>query len=372
VFGSFGGIAVTVVAPFGYYPTTAWWGVAIGLITTTVPAAIAWQGGNLLQVGLSFVAATIAINIPFCMHLAYIIRRTGLHPVRPSAKLALRNLYRSQVLTVQGLFEMIRQQGVRLVLAPLSGTAAVAGFSTMRTGANVAFQGLQSITNPLLPELMRFVAHREQEKTKAALATVWFVLAFALVPAALLVQLVVEPVFGWWTQYKIEFDPLVFGLLTTTVLVFALAQPAMAIVNGNNLLRPQLVTSVLAGCMTLVLMLILVPWIGLRGAAIALLLGELVSASSYALIARGWLTTHDLQWPAELFHWTCASVVVGATGILSMAVFPAFKLIAVALSLIVAARIAFRFWHAIPLVAQQHFDKHARRLILWRRAPQSR
>src|SRR5262249_2744285 len=150
-------------------------------------------------------AATTLINVPVCIQLAQLMRRCRLYPVRPSWKIAIRNLLRSQVVTAQNLFESLRQQGARILLAPLAGTAAVAGFATMRTGAMFALRGLKPVTNPLLQGLMRLETRREEEKIQSALATVWLVLAFVMAPAAIVLQVVAAPLFQIWTQGKIEF-----------------------------------------------------------------------------------------------------------------------------------------------------------------------
>jgi O-antigen/teichoic acid export membrane protein len=370
VFGSIGGLAVPVVAPFGHYPKTAWWGVAVALATTAAPAAVAWGGGNLLAAGLALAGAMVAVYIPLCLHLAKLILAAGLHPVRPCPPLAMRNLVRSQVLTVKNLFDLVRQQGMRLILAPLAGTTAVAGFSTMRTGANVALQGLSTITNPLMPELMRFVARRDQEKAKATLAAVWAVLAALLAPGAIVLQLVVAPLFALWTGGRIELDPVLFALFTTSVLVYALAQPAIAVVHGNNLLRVQLGVSVAAGSVVLGLTAALLPAAGLRGVGLALIFGEVVAAVSYVTHARRWLEVNGLHWPRATFRWAITSVVASSAAVMLVAAIPAHRPLVATIGLAATAAAAVGLMRDLPPAAQAA----ARNLIARRRAtpaPQS-
>ena len=52
---------------------------------------------------------------------------------------------------------------------------------------------------------------------------------------------------------------MVFAFFTVTVLVYALAQPAFAVAYGNNLLRPQLLISLVSGGLCFLMMLLLVP-----------------------------------------------------------------------------------------------------------------
>ena len=101
----------------------------------------------------------------------------------------------------------MRQQGVRLVLAPLAGPVALAAFSTMRTGANVALQGLNTIVNPILPDLMRFLHDRDQPRSEAAFSTIWVVVVALMAPGVVILQLIMEPLFVFWTQGKIALIP---------------------------------------------------------------------------------------------------------------------------------------------------------------------
>ena len=189
-----GGIYFRAVAPFGHYERNAWWSVADGLTIVVVPALVLPFGFRMAGVALLLVGVQLLVHLAAVVDLARTLRPYRKASGHHDWSTGVKNLWRSQLMTVKSIADWVRQQGVRFMLAPLAGTVAVAGFSTMRTGANFAIQGLHTTTHPLLPELMRFVANRESEKAKAAMATVWIVLVFVLVPAAILLQVVVAPV----------------------------------------------------------------------------------------------------------------------------------------------------------------------------------
>ena len=176
---------------------------------------------------------------------------------------------------MQSLLEMARQQGSRIILAPLAGVADMAAFATMRTGANFALQGLNTITGPVMPELMRFLATRDQPRAESTFAIVWLMLCAVLSPAIVVVQWLAPALFPLWTHGKIAFDPWLFGMLSLGVAVLALAQPAAAVLQGNNILRAQLGISMVATTVAVGGMVWLVPHMGVRGAGLALLAAEL-------------------------------------------------------------------------------------------------
>src|SRR5690606_4203016 len=123
----------------------------------------------------------------------------------------------------------------------------LAAFSTMRTATNVAMQGLRTVTIPLMPELVQFLHKKDQERSEAAFATIWIVTMIGLCPAIIILQNIIEPLFITWTRGQITFNPWLFATLSIGVLVFALSQPAIAVVRGNNILQPQILISALTG-----------------------------------------------------------------------------------------------------------------------------
>lgn len=353
LFGTIGGIAVRVVAPFGYYPRMAWWGVVALICTAIIPALAVLCGAGIRGAGIAYAVSIVAYNIPQFCDFRNILRREKIYLVRPDILLGLRLLLRSQILTLKSLLEMLRQQGARLVLAPLVGASQLAAFATMRTGANTALQGLGTVTNPLMPELMRFLNQRDQARTEAAFSTVWIVLVAVMAPSVVLLQIAAVPLFKVWTYDKIAFDPILFALLSLGVLVYAAAQPAMAVVQGNNLLRTQLILSGLAGGVVVGGMILLVPRMGIRGAGCALLSGEIVAAIGYVKVATDWLNKSQLLWPRNAFIRVILSVLVASIAMMGIALLPQWEFLFLGIGL-AGLLLAFRsYWKHLPVIARQ-------------------
>lgn len=351
--GTVGGIAVRVVAPFGYYPRMAWWGVASTIITGIIPVIAVVCGADILGAGIAYAASVVIYAIPFFWDFWRVMRRANLFLMKPDIFWGLNAFLRSQVLTLKSLLEMLRQQGARLILAPLAGVGELAAFSTMRTGANTALQGLGTITNPVMPELMRFLNERDQARMEAAFGTVWIVVIAGMSPFILVLQAIMPPLFRVWTHGKIQFDPALFALLSLGVLVYAAAQPAMTVAQGNNLLRPQLILSAMAGGIVVGGMFVLVPRIGILGAGWALLIGEIAGAVGYVKVAAAWLNKNRLHWPAKQFCRVILSVFTAGIAMLGIAWFPELYLIFLIAGLIMLAVIFRSYWQHLPDLAKQ-------------------
>lgn len=345
------GLMVRVLATFGYYPRMAWWGFVYAIITAVAPLVAVVLGADLLRAGIAFAFGTFLYCLIFYVDLLKLLKKEKIKFIKPSLALGYSNFLLSTPLLGKSLFENVRQQGVRLVLAPLSGPVGLAAFSTMRTGANVALQGLNTILNPLLPDLMRFLHDRDQPRSEAAFATIWIVLVALMAPGVVILQTFVEPFYIFWTQGKITFDPLLFALLSIGVLIYAVVQPAMAVVIGNNLTKKQLGIASIGALIVFGVLGLLVPMIGILGAGIALLLAEIAAAVGYKIYAQRWLKENDLLWPKRPFHLAMTSVLIACVALAAMIWLPEFKWLTLIISLVFFAWNLFRYWQVLPPVA---------------------
>lgn len=351
---NWGGIWVRAAVANGYYERCAWWGVADGIVKAAAPLVAVPFGA-----GMAAAAATLSL----CLTLLYIVTLADLNlsaksSLRPGSsskwRYGCRNFLCAQVLSLKSLMELARQQGTRLLLTPLTGAAEMAAFATTRTGANAALQGLNTVTNPLMPELMRFLNQKDQPRSEAAFGTVWLVLVGVMAPAAVAAQLVAPPVFAWWTHGKMLFDPLLFSTLSLAVLIYALAQPAIAVVQGNNLLRTQLFLSTLAGALAVGGMLLLVPLIGVRGAGFALLMAEILAAAGYVHRAALWLRGNGLRWPSGAFSSVLIAVTFAGVGMFAIWIYPKLGVEIAGVYLLGQTLSLLAYWRQVPELARRH------------------
>jgi len=356
---SISGLFFRALAPYGYFPRMAWWTLLNTVASAVAPVVAVVMGAGLLKAGVVMTCASLILSVPMYMDLLRLLRKEGIPFSKPSLKTGYKNFSRSLAISGKGLLENARQQGARLVLAPLSGAAGLAAFSTMRTGANVALQGLNTVINPLMPELMRFLHQRDQERSEAAFGTLWFVLVALMAPAMVVLQAIMEPLYTIWTRGRVTFNPLLFATLSLSVLVYAVAQPAIAVVKGNNLLKAQLTLSAVAAVVVVGGIAALVPFMSILGAGIALLAAEIAAMVGYRMVAQRWLQANGLLWPKQHFAIAMASVWIAAAAMGAMVVLPQAKWFVLLGSLVLLAGNMWRYWQVLPDLATQH----ARRIV---------
>jgi O-antigen/teichoic acid export membrane protein len=348
------GLVFRALAPFGYYPRMVWWNLGGAVIGAIAPVVAVVMGADLLIAGSISAGGIVIYSVLIYADLFRLLRREQIPFSMPSAKLGLHNFIRSLALSGKWLLENARQQGVRLVLAPLAGAAGLAAFSTMRTGANVALQGLNTVVNPLMPELMRFIHQRDQERIESAFGTVWFVLVAVLAPAMVIVQAVVEPLYLLWTRGRVPFNPLLFATLSLSVLVYAVAQPAIAVVKGNNMLKPQLLLSALAAVTVVGGIYLLVSKMGILGGGLALLAAEVAATVGYQIVAARWLHQNGLKWPKHHYFIANTSVIIAALALGALVALPSAKWLILTVSLVLLLGNFWRYWQALPVLATEH------------------
>ncbi|MEZ0485104.1 hypothetical protein [Fibrella aquatica] len=310
--GSFGGLLTRSLSPFGYYSRFAWWQTLTQSVVTLFPLLTVIRGGSVLEAGSLMFAGNLTVNLAIFYDVKRIFKIESILLHRPLVKTGLLNYKKSLLLTFKAVLEMFRQQGIRMILSPISGVSGMTAFATMRTGANVAMQGLGTITNPILPELARFLRERDQQKSESAFSTIWVVLILLMAPAVVLLQAFISPLFLIWTNGQVAFNPLLFSALSMTVLLYALSQPAIAVINSNNLLKPQLIVSFSAMVVVIIGMFTLVPLIGIVGAGFSLLLAEFVAALYYQYFAKAWLNRNGLSWPSMSYFMAIVSVLLSS------------------------------------------------------------
>jgi Na+-driven multidrug efflux pump len=142
-------------------------------------------------------------------------------------------------------------------------------------------------------------------------------------------------------------------MLSLGVSVMALAQPAAAVLRGNNILRAQLVISMFAAVVAVGGMALLVPLMGVRGAAVALLAAELTSLCACVWVAQQWLREQGMHWPWKAFNAAAAAVPVTALGMVALELLPAgLTLAGLAVVLALQGLVAILYWRQLPALAR--------------------
>ncbi|MFY0256275.1 lipopolysaccharide biosynthesis protein [Chitinophaga sp. 30R24] len=349
---------------YGYFPRYIWLNIISTCINILVSIVAVMMGCDLLQTVIYSSVAVALFSLFQLANIFLLLRKVKVALTAANLKLGFRNFITSLFFSLNTFLETFRQQGVRLVITPFVGTSGLAAFSTMRTGANIALQGLSTISNPLLPELMRFMKQKEQEKIDASLGLVWFILTALLAPGIVLLQYAAPGLFHLWTKGQITFNPLLFAFLSMGVLVYAIAQPGMTVIKGNNLLKIQIVVGFLSTATLMGSLLLLMPFLNILGVGIALFLAEVVAAIGYFKNAKKWMIANHLTFPDYLHQICIVSLLITAFSCVGFVYFDNAKLYVLAIAELFLFINMIRFWNKMPSVAIQKISFFIKRYKL--------
>lgn len=174
------------------------------------------------------------------------------------------------------LAQVIKQQGVLLVLAAVVSPVAVAAYATHRMASGLVGYVASLIQGPIWPELSFLAASgRSAELARATLLTVRAVVVSSGI-AAMLVATAVPPLYLLWTGRRLEFQPLLLCLFLLQALLAAGWSTAGWSLLASNHHRPLAMWSLANAVVTIAAAVALVGLFGVVGVAGATLLGDVV------------------------------------------------------------------------------------------------
>jgi O-antigen/teichoic acid export membrane protein len=350
---TFGAATSQTLAIYGLFPRTAAWGLAHTAAVLAAPAVAVLLEADLIAAGLAHIAAHMTVAVLIVTDIGRQARRHGLL-VRPPIdwRMGAADAWRSLPLAARTFIDSFRQQGFRIVLGAFVGAGAVTTLATTRTFANVLHQGLSTITAPLLPELMRYVVNRDQDRVEGAFGIVWLTGFALLVPGVLLLTLLAEPVFLYWTCGAVSFDAVLFLTLLVAVLVYAAGQPALSILQGRNRVAWQIGVSVAAAVLLAGLALALVPAFGIRGAGFALLGAEIGAVAMALMGAQRTLQSIGLVFPLRSLTLVLGNIAATFALALAAVTVLAERPLAIAAPLAVNLMLGWLYWKTLPGLAR--------------------
>jgi O-antigen/teichoic acid export membrane protein len=273
--GAAGGVWVRLYPAAGQYARSVWWGIAWRVLQALVILAAVWLGAGILGAVLASTLAALAYAL--CSFYDVRVRFAELYPFWQGTRLDLasKNLARSLVVTCGALLLQLSQHGIVFALSSRVGLASVAAFTTTRTLANMFVQAAGIVTGPLLPEMVRLAAFAEHRKLAGLVRAIWFVTGAPVNLGLCLGSALFGPLYAAWTGGAISFDAELFAWLGVAISLRCFGAPFSALIGGLNALRAQLWCALGQSLGLLAGVAVAVPWLGLRGAGLALAFSEL-------------------------------------------------------------------------------------------------
>jgi len=296
--GSIGGLYVRAFTALGQVTRITWWGLIGIVISTSFPMIAVSIGYGIVGAAIAMSIAVMLFNITFIYSMNVLMPLLNFkYLLNTKIKFVKITINKTFYLTAKILIDILRQQGSRLLLAPIVGSAELAKFATMKSASSLSQQLIGVVATPLLPEFIAYIEKKNQLKVQACFALIWITTLLFICPVLSIIQFYGFEIFSIWTHGKILFDNNLFGLLSCTVIFYCFSQPSLLIITTYNLIKPQLIISIISILILVLCILFLTDIINIKSAAVGMLVGEFLSFGISYLYVKGWLLTKNLSWP---------------------------------------------------------------------------
>lgn len=256
-----------------------------GALVTVVQRLLFFGGQlGLMLAGKGFAAlalARVALSLLITAWLIVDLRRTlpwfeiSLTKLRGDLRAGLKMLGPGSLFILTGLADYLTLQGTVLVVQTLAGGAEVTQLATQRTMVNMARMLASQLPIVLWPEITAMSArgelarllrvHRSMAKMVAFLTGA---LLFALLPLG-------RTVYGLWTLRSLSFDPALYAIMAAQTVAWGIWSSSSTVLVATNRQARLAKFLVANAVVTLGLAVLLVPRLGVRGAALAALFADL-------------------------------------------------------------------------------------------------
>ena len=258
-------------------------GTALQTSTLVVSVMLLLAGTDLV----GFAAGRLAVSIVGGVAILIDLRRlVPWLPLWPASGTLRRGWARGWTMVTPGMLfllipmaDFVANQMTLLIVQWGVDAAEVARLATHRTLVNSAVLLSGIFTNATWPELTAMEARGETARlTEAHRSFVKFNLWLTGGVALLSVPLI-PLVYPSWTAGRLAVDDVTIALLVARTVVWAVWNASAVALMASNRHRPVVIALGWSSLVTVVLSFVCVPWMGIRGAAFGLVLGDLAIAA---------------------------------------------------------------------------------------------
>ena len=325
-FGSAANVLVRIAYALGFYSTFTLYSVFFRVLVTLAIAISATCGAGLQGAAIAYGLATLLTQATLMALALRLLRQHSVAIARPRLALISGILKNGAVLSGTSLLDAFSNNGLLTIISSVLTPRFVPSFSTLRTVANTANQGVGVIMHPLDPDIIRYRARNEFHKLSEIFGVCWAIAGSSINLGLCLLPLFIEPLYRVWTRGKLSFDLPLFSLLALSVALRTFGHPAMAYLQATNAISAQARISVIRAALVISLSLVLIHPLGLFGVGAALAISELIGAAAlpvwYAMQA---FAASDIRFPKQRMLKAIASVTVVGITFATCCRYPALK-----------------------------------------------
>ncbi|RCJ35193.1 hypothetical protein A6769_19080 [Nostoc punctiforme NIES-2108] len=282
--GSVGGILGRLYLPSGLYVRFTTWGIITRFFNIASILITVVLGGNILVACIFSSIVTLFIYVLLFWDIYKIFQHLYPFWVGGNWKIALANLSKSFFIIGVGFLLQFQNNGLALFVSGIAGVTLLPMLNTMRTLVNTFLLGTTIVTQPLIPEMIRYHAQREHEKLIGMICASWWVGGTLINLGLVLTLPLIEPIYLYWTRGQINFNWLLYLLLAWSISLKNFGNPLTVYLMGINHIQAQTTIAIVQTTIILGITSLFLAKYGLVAVGIAIVFSEIIGSVIMATI----------------------------------------------------------------------------------------
>ncbi|MDA8825395.1 hypothetical protein N9N39_01495 [Candidatus Pelagibacter bacterium] len=262
---------------FGYLPLLTWIStIRFFLSQLAILIAINFYNASLVSAFTTSLIVQMIIHIIEYIIIFLIFKKENIKYISINLKKGFNNYGKSLWLTLTFVLDNVATNGLRILIITLLNPLNLVIFSTIRTITNTLTQGLESIKQPFLTELMKNFSNKNKNKVQINIEIYYLFISIVVFPTIIILQFFIQDVYKIWTLGNIEFNLEIYTILIISVLVASVSLPFRIIIGGHNLVKKRFKISLIKSIFLLLFILTFYKSLKILSFAFGLLLSELL------------------------------------------------------------------------------------------------
>ncbi len=275
IVGSMGGILARIILAKGFYSESVMFAILIKFIETMIIFLAVYYN---LTINLTFFL--IAVATLFYSLIVFYWTAKRMPEFFPwwknyNMNLGFSNFGKSIVLTINGFMDQMNNNGILFLIGKFLSVGIIPVFTTLRTLTNTMTMLTNLVIQPLIPEMIRFDSEGKKEKIWKIIEVNWLI-SGALISFSFLILIpIVDYLFNIWTNGHIEFNKILFYLLTFALVVVNFGKSLTSYLTGINDLKALSIITYLRFIIVFGFSLIFIRTWGLIAIGVGILFSEI-------------------------------------------------------------------------------------------------
>ena len=276
IFSSYTGIVHRLLNPHGLLHITNWMMIILQIMLFFAVITSAILKLSILSTSILYTITQVVFYLFSAVYMKSILPEYYPWWKNAQIKVGITDIFNSFSQTLGWIMTQGGLSALIITISAFLGPAAVPAYTTLRTISNLWTTLINSFTQPMIPEMVRFYATADWKRL-AAINNIYWVLGTAIVNLSLLVFYpLIHLVFKIWTGNHLHYDKPLLSLLLAAITVSAMSALMNAFFTGINNYSYVLISSALRGLFVLILCWFLLPKVGTLGLGISILLAEIL------------------------------------------------------------------------------------------------